>query len=77
MTSAGRCDTVRRCDSRGRGGCKGLGGTLVDDPPHTHTEVGMMRLGQKEVNQPSRGSGWYVQIDTGLGTKGARGSGVI
>ena len=77
VTSARRRDTVRRCDGRGRGGHRGLSGTLVDDPPHTHTRAWMMRLGCKEVNQPSRGSGWYVQIDTGLGTKGARGSGVI
>src|SRR5882724_8965166 len=28
---------VGRCDGRGRGGHRGLGGTLVDNPPHTHT----------------------------------------
>jgi len=77
MTSAGRCDTVRRCKSRCRGRGRGLNGTLVDYPPHTHARVGMMRLGQKEVNQPSRGSGLYAQIGTSLCTKGPRGSGVI
>ena len=33
-------------------------------------KVGMMRLGWKEVNHPSMGSGWHAQICTGLSTKG-------
>src|SRR5882724_6608385 len=32
---------VRRCNGRGGGGHRGLSGTVVDDPPHTHTEAGM------------------------------------
>ena len=76
VTLARRCDTVRRCDSRGRGGCRGLGETL-DNPPHTHTRAGTMRLGQKEVNHPSMGLGWHARIGASLGTKGPRGSGVV
>jgi len=36
---------------------QGLGGTVVDDPPHTHARAGMMWQGQKEVNHPSMGLG--------------------
>ena len=53
MTSDGRCDTVRRCDSRGRGECRGLSEMLVDDHPHMHTGAGKMEPGQKEFNQKS------------------------
>jgi len=65
---------VGRSDGRGGGGCRGLGRTVVDDPPHTHARAGMMRLGWKEVSHPSMGSGWYAQIGAGLGMKGPRGS---
>ena len=68
---------VGRCDSRCGGGHRGLNGTVVDNSPHTHTGVGTMRLGWKEVNQPSMGLGWHAQIGAGLGMKGPRGSGVI
>ena len=34
----------------------------MDDPPHMCIGTGMTRLGQKEVNQPSMGLGWYTQI---------------
>ena len=67
---------VRRCNGRGRGGCRGLSRTMVDDPLYTHARVGMMRLGQ-EVSHPSMGWGWHAQIGAGLGRKGPRGSGVI
>jgi len=66
-----------RGEGPGRGRCRGPGGTLVDDPPHTHARVGTMRLGWKEVNQPSMGLGWHAQIGASLGMKGPRGSGVI
>src|SRR5882724_11876743 len=45
VTLAGKCDTVRRCDGRGRGGLRGLSRTLVDNPPEMHKGAGMMRLG--------------------------------
>jgi len=69
--------SVRRCDGRGAVGHRGLGGTVGDDPPHTHTGVVRMRLGWKEVNHPSRGSGWHAKIGTSLSMKGPRGSIVI
>jgi|SRR5882724_514612 len=61
---------VRRCDGRGRGGCRGLSRTVVDNPPHIQTGAGMTWQGWKEVNHPSMGSGWHAQICTGLSTKG-------
>jgi len=48
---------------------------LVDNHPHMHTGAGMMRLGQKEFNQPSLGLGWHAQIVASLSMKGP-GSGV-
>ena len=68
---------VRRCNGRGRGGCRGLCGEVVDNPPHTHARAGMMRLGPEGINHPSMRSGWHARIGTGLGMKGPRGSGVI
>jgi len=56
---------------------QGLSGTVVDDPPHTHTGVGMTRLGWKEIKPPINGLRVASQIGAGLGTKGPRGSGVI
>jgi len=55
-----------RCDSRGGGGCTGLSGTVVDNPPCTHTRVRMTWLGWKEVNHPSMGSVWHAQIGASL-----------
>jgi len=49
-----------------------FGGTVVDDPPHTHARAGMMWQGQKEVNHPSMGLGWHARIGASLGTKGPR-----
>ena len=37
----------------------------------------MTRLGWKEVSHPSMGLGWHAQIDTILGMKGPRGSGIV
>jgi len=37
VTLAWRFNTVRRCNSSGRSGCRGLSGTLVDNPLDTHT----------------------------------------
>ena len=68
---------VRRCNGRGKGGHRGLGGTVVDDPPHTHTRVRTTRLGWKELNHPSMGLGWHVRIGASLSTKGPRDSGVV
>jgi len=44
---------------------------------HIHTRVGLMWLGQKEVNHSSMGSGWHARIGASLGMKGPRGSRVI
>ena len=77
VTSARRCDTVGRCNGRGRGGCRGLSGMQVDNPPHVHTGAGMTRLGWKEVNHPPMGLGWHAQMGASLSMKGPRSSGVV
>jgi len=48
----GASQSVGRGNGRGGGGCRGLSGTVVNDPPQGW---GMMRLGWKEIKPPING----------------------
>ena len=63
-----------RCDGRGSsGGCRGISGAVVDDPPHTHARAGAMRLGPEGCQPPINGLGWHALIGASLSMKGPRG----